>query len=344
MSKALLITGATGKQGGSVIDALLSQASSTSSQTNPQKFTILAVTRDPSSPASQRLLRKSNPEKGVAIKLVKGNLDDIPALFASAKEALKSTTSPSLQIHGVYSVQVSLGPGVTVQGEINQGKSLIDGAIANGVRHFVYSSVERGGDEHSWNNTTPIPHFQTKHAIEHHLRDVSAIKTLGGDDAEDAAGKHMEWTILRPVAFMDNLAPGMPTKVFLAAMKNHIGDKGKKVQWVATKDIGVFAAKAFTSPEEWKNRAVGLAGDELDMEGLDRSFMRATGRNVPLGYGFMGSILTWAVKEMGLMIGWFADEGYKADIEARRKEHPGMLTMEMWLAQEDSPFAAGDTN
>lgn len=353
MSKTLLITGATGKQGGSVIDALLAQARSSSAQSNPPKYTVLAVTRDVTSAASQRLLAKSSPATGITIKLVQGNLDDIPALFNSAREVLKSTTSPSLQIHGVFSVQVSLGPGVTVQGEINQGKSLIDGAIANGVQHFVYSSVERGGDDKSWNNTTPIPHFQSKHQIEHHLRDVSAIKTLGGisgggDDGGDimvaAEQRHMDWTILRPVAFMDNLSPGIPTGVFLAALKNHLGERDKKLQWVATRDIGVFAAKAFANPQEWKGRAVGLAGDELDMQQLDRSFARATGQPAPFGYSFMGSILTWAVKEMGLMIGWFGTEGYKADVDARRREHPGLMTMEMWLAGEDSPFAAGDTN
>lgn len=336
MSKALLITGATGKQGGAVIDALLNL--NAQSPGGIPKYTILAVTRNTSSEASQRLLRKD----ASAIKLVEGNLDDIAGLFDSARETLKLTTSPSLQIHGVFSVQVSLGPGVTVQGEITQGKSLIDGAIANGVKHFVYSSVERGGDEHSWQNETPIPHFQSKYQIEHHLRDVTVIKTLASSGAgNDGQQQHMEWTILRPVAFMDNLAPGMPTKVFLAALKNHLGENEKKLQWVATHDIGVFAAKAFDSPEEWKGRAVGLAGDELDMTELDRSFARATGEPAPMGFSFLGSFLTWAVTEMGLMIGWFKDEGYKADVEARRREYPRLLTMEKWLG-ERSGFMRGD--
>ncbi len=55
---------------------------------------------------------------------------------------------------------------------------------------FVYSSGAWRRDEKSWANATPIPHFQTKQLIEIHLRD----KAQG-----------MGWTILRPVAFMDNL-------------------------------------------------------------------------------------------------------------------------------------------
>jgi len=53
----------------------------------------------------------------------------------------------------------------------------------------VYSSVERGGDEKSWENPTLIPHFASKHRIELHLR--------------EAAEDKMMWTILRPTAFME---------------------------------------------------------------------------------------------------------------------------------------------
>ncbi|KAK3380968.1 hypothetical protein B0H63DRAFT_395776 [Podospora didyma] len=312
MTKALLITGATGKQGGSVIDALLDL------DKTGDKFTILAVTRHASSPNAQKLAAKSSN-----IKIVEGNLDDVPALFEAAKSVHNEP------ICGVYSVQVSLGPGVTVEGEVTQGKALIDGAIEAGVKHFVYSSVERGGDAASWDNPTPIPHFQSKHQIEQHLRAATTAGECGGQ---------MGWTILRPVAFMDNLAPGMPTKVFLAALHNYLGENDKALQWVATADIGVFAAKAFEEPGDWNRRAVGLAGDELTMEQLSRSFARATGHPVPMAYSFLGTILTYAVREMGLMIGWFASDGYKADIEARRRDYPGMLTMEQWLAQK-SGFA-----
>jgi hypothetical protein len=70
-----------------------------------------------------------------------------------------------------------------------QGRALVDEAVANGVEWFVYSSVDRGGDEKSWDNPTPIPHFISKHNIELYLR--------------EKAGDKMMWSILRPTAFMD---------------------------------------------------------------------------------------------------------------------------------------------
>lgn len=315
MTKVLLITGATGKQGGSVIDALLDL------DTDGSQFEILAVTRDTSSKAAKRLITKSNNGN---ITLVQGNLGDVPALFAEAKGVCGERP-----IWGVYSVQASLGPRVTIEGEVAQGKALIDNAIEAGIRHFVYSSVERGGDAASWENATPIPHFQTKLRIEQHLRAVTAAGEPGAS---------MGWTVLRPVAFMDNLAPGMPTKVFLAAVKNHLGDRDKAMQWVATADIGVFAAKAFAKPAEWNHRAVGIAGDELTVEQLSAAFARATGSPAPMAYWFLGSALTYMVNEVSLMIGWFATNGYKADIAARRRDHPGLMTVEEWLAKK-SPFA-----
>ncbi|KAI1359714.1 hypothetical protein F5Y08DRAFT_349410 [Xylaria arbuscula] len=313
MSKVILVTGATGRQGGAVIEALLSQA--------PDDFTILAVTRDASQPAAKELENKSH-----SIKLVEGDLDDVPKLF---EEAHRVAEQP---IWGVYSVQVSMGKGVTTEGEIRQGKDLIDESIKAGVKHFVYSSVERGGDAASWNNRTPIPHFQTKYEIEHHLLSVTSEGQLGED---------MAWTILRPVAFMDNLAPGFPTKVFLAALNNWLVDGDKAVQWIAVRDIGNFAALAFRYTHKWNHKAVGLAGDQLTMQELGEAFKSVTGHPTPLAYSFLGSALTFAVPEVRLMIGWFVSDGYSADVEARRDDYPDMMTFREWL-EEDSSFETAE--
>ena len=90
MSRAILVTGATGKQGGAVIAALLAQKAS---------FQLLALTRDSSSASARRLASKS-PN----ITLIEGNLDDARSVFEKAK---KATSAP---IWGVFSVQVCPPP------------------------------------------------------------------------------------------------------------------------------------------------------------------------------------------------------------------------------------------
>jgi uncharacterized protein YbjT (DUF2867 family) len=82
----VLVTGATGKQGGAVIQSLLNKDAG---------FEILAVTRDTKSPSAQKL-----SQKAPTIKLVEGNLDNPARIFDNAQTV---TSSP---IWGVFSVQV----------------------------------------------------------------------------------------------------------------------------------------------------------------------------------------------------------------------------------------------
>ncbi|RBA20854.1 hypothetical protein FPRO05_08301 [Fusarium proliferatum] len=137
--KTMLIFGATGKQGGAVIDNILSNSPDSS-------FNIIAVTRDPTSRKAQALA--ANPK----ISVVEGDLDNVGAIFAK--------TGP---VWGVYSVQINS------DAEEQQGKAVINAAVQHGVQHFVYSSGDRGGPERSPNNPTYVKNFAAKYAIEKHL-------------------------------------------------------------------------------------------------------------------------------------------------------------------------------
>jgi uncharacterized protein YbjT (DUF2867 family) len=85
MSKNLLITGATGQQGGSTIKALLASPQASD-------FTIFAVTRNAESGSAKKL-----QERGV--RIVQGDMNDVPAIFRDAEKVAG-------KIWGVYSIQV----------------------------------------------------------------------------------------------------------------------------------------------------------------------------------------------------------------------------------------------
>ena len=143
MSKTLLITGGTGKQGGATVDALLASPEASD-------YTILAVTRNPSSPGAQKLLAKSK-----AVKLVEGDFNDVPAMFEAARDANSGKT----ELDGLFLVQVPMDfKGQTPEKEEQQGKNMVDEAVKRGVRHFVYTSVDRHG-ERSLQNPTSVKHF-----------------------------------------------------------------------------------------------------------------------------------------------------------------------------------------
>lgn len=294
--RKILVTGATGKQGGAVIKALIS---------DPPAFPyrILGLTRNTASAAAQLLASKPN------VELIAGDLDDCPAIFEAAGGAGS--------IWGVFSVQLpARGKNVAKDREEKQGFALVDAAVANGVSHFVYSSVDRGGSD-SDNDPTNVPHFVSKYDIEKHL--------------EDKAGSGMSWTILRPVAFMDNLTADMMGSGF-AAMWKKMGNV--KLQLVSTTDIGRFAAMAFSDIDEFKNKAISLAGDELTQPEGSEVFWKVFGKTMPRSFDFMASVLQYMITELGLMFRWFVDVGYKADIAECQRLNPKMQDLEAWLREE----------
>ena len=133
--RTVLITGATGHQGGAVAHALAGKG-----------FDIRAMTRKPGSDAAQALAR-------TGAQIVQGDLNDAESL----KKALAGAW-------GVFAVQNTWEAGV--EGEEEQGKRLATLAREAGVQHFVYTSVG------SADRTTGIPHFENKFRIEGTVRSL----------------------------------------------------------------------------------------------------------------------------------------------------------------------------
>ncbi|KAF6802053.1 nucleoside-diphosphate-sugar epimerase family protein [Colletotrichum sojae] len=299
--KAILVTGATGKQGGAVITALLEAGAE-------QTHTILAVTRNPASASA-----KSLEARGV--KTVQGDLNDVPAIFSSAKAVL----GPEADVWGVFSVQTAIGQGASAASEERQGKALIDASLASDVKHFVYSSIDRGGGVSYDNYVESVQNFKSKYNIEHHLVD----STRGGE---------MSWTILRPVAFMDNITPGMGAKVTATSWR--IAVKDKPLQLVAASDVGRAAVRAFLESERFKGREVPLAGDEITLEEANAVFEEKTGGKIPETFQFFVRFLHWVIGDFGAMYRWFYTDGFKVDVEASKREFPGLLRFGEWVERE----------
>ncbi|KAI9667966.1 MAG: hypothetical protein M1821_000786 [Bathelium mastoideum] len=297
--RRVLVTGSTGKQGAAVINALLS-----SNTTFP--IQILALTRNVDSTQAKVLAAKSD-----SVTLVKGDLSDCDAVFAQRDGP----------IHTVFSVQVNVfGSPQKTQEEVVLAKSLIDAAIANKVQHIVQASGDRGGAERSEWDETPVPHFATKFQIEQYLK-------------EKAEAADISWTVLRPVSFMENYSPDFNGRGF-AAMWHGLGDK--PLQLVATKDIGIFAAKAILAPEDsrFHNKAISIAGDELTQNEACKVFQKVFHTKMPMIFPFVGNIVQWKIPEVKSMFEWFKKVGFAADVNECKKINENMLDFESWLRQE----------
>ena len=129
----ILVTGATGHQGGAVAHELLDK-----------KHRVAVLTRKPDSPVAQVLAKRG-------ATVVRGDFDDP----ASLERALDGAW-------GVFAVQNTWEAGV--EQEEAQGKRLAELAKRRGVQHFVYTSVA------SAQRKTGIPHFDNKWRVEETVR------------------------------------------------------------------------------------------------------------------------------------------------------------------------------
>lgn len=297
-TRPLVVTGATGKQGGALIQALLDKAN--------HPFEIYAITRDANSASAKALATKPN------VHIVEGDFEHPEAVFTKIPNAwgLFSVTTPPVDKKGAAAI------------EERHGKALTRAAIEAGVKHIVYTSVDRGVD--SDNTETSIPHFRAKKLVEDDLR-------------VRAAEKGVSWTFIRPVAFMENLTNDFFGKSFVAMWRQIGADK--KLQLVSTKDIGRVAAEALLNAddERYKNKAISLAGDAVSANEAAQIFKEVTGQTIPSTFGIVGTLLKIVMKdEIGRMFDWFRDEGYGADFAALKQTYPFLRDFRQWLEEESA--------
>jgi hypothetical protein len=149
----------------------------------------------------------------------------------------------------------------------------------------------------------------------------------------------MKYTILRPVAFMDNLNPTSPFGKVMAGIWATMPIT-TKLQIVSVRDIGVFAAKALLHPKDYENRAVGLAGDELSLLDVRAIYRKVTGTELPQAWKIFGYGVRWAITDIRRMFSFFETQGYGVDIKKLRAEEPRLQDFETWL-RESSMFECG---
>lgn len=139
----ILITGATGQQGGTLAKLLL--------QKNRK---VYALVRNIQSPAAQGLKKEG-------ANLVKGDLND----FDSLEQAVNG-------IDSIFLMGTPFEDGI--EDEIRRGKMMADIAKEKNIRHLVYSSVANA------NRSTGIPLFDSKYKVEQHIQNLGIPCTIIG--------------------------------------------------------------------------------------------------------------------------------------------------------------------
>ena len=128
-TKKVLVTGATGQQGGSVVNALLNRG-----------YSVRGLTRNVTSPSATSLA-----ERGVEVS--EGNFKNHDSLVAALQG-----------VDAVFFMTTPFEEGSDA--EIEQGLAMITAIKKSQVQHVVFSSVG------SANQNTGIPHFDSKYEVE----------------------------------------------------------------------------------------------------------------------------------------------------------------------------------
>ncbi|MHC2360988.1 NmrA/HSCARG family protein [Rhizobium leguminosarum] len=140
-TRSVLVTGATGQQGGAVVRALIARG-----------HRVKAISRRPESDGAKRLA-------AAGVEVVSGNLDDGASVAAAAEG-----------VDAMFLMGNSYEAGTDA--ETRQGIAAADAAKAAGIGHLIYSSV---ADAHK---KTGIPHFDSKYLVEKHIAGLGIPYTI----------------------------------------------------------------------------------------------------------------------------------------------------------------------
>lgn len=287
MKPTIVVTGATGQQGSAVISHL------------PRRFHVKAVTRDPNKPEGRALTAQG-------IEVVAADLLD--------KASLERAFSGA---HGVFAITnfwdgMATGKPLGADGEVKQGKNLVDAAKAANVKHFVFSS---SGQNFAY--PSAVPHARSKQEVERYLLDSK-----------------LPATVLRPAFFMENYnSPMMDfgSKARAGTVALPIRAH-QRLQMVSTTDIGHFAALAFERAEAFTGAAFDVAGDSLTPAEVAAVFSRVLGKPVKsvADEKAIPTIKQYS-QEFGLMWEAFDSLGGDAFIPGLRALHPALENLETFL-------------
>ena len=303
--KIIAVVGATGAQGGGLVQAILDDPDS--------PFRVRALTRDPHGEKGEQLASRG-------AEVVRADLDDLGSLRPAFRGA-----------HGAFCV-TNYWEHFSPEKELAQATNLAEAAKTEGLKHVVWSTLE---DTRRWvpldDDRMPtlmglykVPHFDAK-----------------GEADLAFASRGVPTTFLLTSFYWDNLIhfgmgpkPGPDGKL---AFTLPMGDK--KLPGIAAGDIGRCAYGIFKRGSAYTGKTVGIAGAHLTGAKMAASLEKALGREVVYNavtpevyrsFGFPGA------DDLGNMFQFkhdFEREFCGArKLDESRALHPALQNFDTWLA------------
>ena len=293
----ILVTGATGAQGGAVARELLARG-----------HRVRLLTREPAGQPAQQLVRSG-------AEAVRGDLDDA----ISVESAMHGVT-------GVFSVQIPDVRGT--DSERRHGSTLVKAAIATGVQQFVHTSVTGTGTH------TEFPRWQTGYWHQKYWTDKwdveQAVRAAGFLYWTVLKPAFMMENFAYPKA--RHMFPDLQHGEIATALR-----ATTRMQLVTADDIGVFACAAFETPDAFNHCDIDLAAQALTMKEVATALSGLLQKQVvvleltPEEALSRGMHAGWVRSQE-----WSNEVGYRADIAALARYGIALTSFEQWAARHRS--------
>lgn len=277
-NKLILVTGATGAQGGAAARALLASG-----------FRVRALARNPEADNAQELAR-------LGVELVKGDMNDEASLIAAAQGA-----------YGLFSVQRPDSD--RSDSERRHGYGLVKAAQEAGVTHFVHTSVCEAGKH------TAFPRWESGYWYQKYWTDKwdieEAVRNGGFKYWTVLKPAFMMDNFAMPKA--QGMFPLLKEGRIVSAM-----NADTRLQLIAADDVGTFTAAALADPARFHGQNIDMAAEALTMQEVAAVLNRVLGKSVtaqsvsPEEAQSAGRMHVGWVRTQE----WTNEVGYRADIDA----------------------------
>ncbi|UPK91119.1 hypothetical protein LCI18_002054 [Fusarium solani-melongenae] len=242
MSKILAVFGATGQQGGSVINYVLND------QELSQKYKVRAITRDVNSAKAKELDER--------VEVVQGDAFDL----ASLETALAG-------VHTVFAMTTPAFGSDAFDVEYNSAKRIADVAVEKGVQYIIFSTLP-SVTEISGGKYTKIVPFDAKAKAEQYIRGLP-VKS-----AFYRPGSFMENFHSQPF-WAPRQAP-----VGTWVVSTHMSPQTRLPLIDAVGDSGKFVGAVLAEPEKFQGKTLSAATRLYSLEELAATMSKVTGQKV----------------------------------------------------------------
>lgn len=240
MSKVLVVFGLTGQQGGSVAKYVINDPELS------KIYKVRGVTRDSSKPSAQAFQQKG-------VELVNADMQDKDSI----KRAMKGADT-------VFALTSATYEPFSKQ-ERTQGKCLVDAAVEENVKYFIWSTLPNVG-KISDGKLQKVLHFDEKAEVEEYLR-----------------SKPIKSAFFAPAMFMQNFTTGSSPKPLgdgTYGIFNFINPDKKVPLLDIVGDSGKFVGAILADPERYEGKVISAAENLYSMNEVAQILSKSSGKTV----------------------------------------------------------------